>query len=42
METWRLAALIGNSFADGWSEPFWQKAGFCAGRIRDVNQARPF
>ena len=27
IERWRLADSIGNSFADGWSEPFLQKSG---------------
>ena len=42
MARWRLARSSGNSFADGWSEPFLQKAGLSGGRTREVNQTRPF
>src|SRR3954454_5679183 len=37
----RGAVSVGNSFADGWSEPFLQNAGFCGGRMRAVSQTRP-
>src|SRR5436190_11040924 len=39
---WRPEFAIGNTFADGWSEPALQKAGFAAGRILAANQTRAF
>src|SRR5215475_4600892 len=41
MERWRLDCSIGNSLAEGWSEPFLQKSGFAGGPTREVNQTRP-
>ena len=32
---------IGNSFADGWSEPLRQNAGVSGWRMRDVIHTRP-
>src|SRR5712691_882345 len=42
MERWRLAASIGNTFAEGWSDPFLQKSGLAGGRTRALNQTRAF
>ncbi len=42
MMTWRFDALIGNIFADGWSDPFLQTSGLAAGRILAANQTRAF
>ena len=42
MDRWRLAFSSGNTFADGWSDPFLQKSGLAGGRTRVVNQTRPF
>src|SRR4029453_2165248 len=42
VERWRLACSSGNTFADGWSDPFLQKSGLAGGRTRTVNQTRPF
>ena len=39
--TWRPASSIGNSFADGWSEPLRQNAGVGGWRMREVSQTRP-
>src|SRR5207244_6752217 len=39
---WRPALSTGKSCADGWLDPFLQKAGLAAGRMRDVSQTRPF
>src|SRR5262249_4455960 len=39
--TWRPEVLIGVTLADGWSEPSWQKAGVCAGRMGVVIHTRP-
>src|ERR1700693_2547607 len=32
MERWRPEDSSGNTFADGWSDPFLQKSGFAGGR----------
>src|SRR4051812_41271134 len=32
----------GNAFADGCSDPCLQKSGFALGRMRELNQTRPF
>src|SRR6266850_6786824 len=37
---WRPELLIGNTFADGWSEPARQNAGVAFGRILAANQMR--
>src|SRR5213083_2796385 len=42
MMTWRLELLIGNAFAEGWSDPFLQTSGLAAGRILAANQTRAF
>src|SRR5579862_3858540 len=41
MESWRGDSFSGTTFADGWSEPFLQKSGLGAGRMRALNQTRP-
>src|SRR5207247_2580303 len=40
--TWRFALLIGNAFAEGWSDPFLQTSGLAGGRILAANQTRAF
>src|SRR6185503_6139562 len=40
-DAWRGEFSSGNTFADGWSEPFLQKSGFAAGRWRAANHTRP-
>ena len=42
MESWRLERSTGKTFAEGWSDPFPQKAGFAGPRTREVNQTLPF
>jgi hypothetical protein len=42
MASCRPEVSTGNCLADGWSEPFLQKSGLAGGRIRAVNQTRPF
>src|SRR5713226_4536409 len=42
IDRWRLASSSGNTFADGWSDPFLQKSGLAGGRTRAVIQTRPF
>src|SRR6266436_5945998 len=42
MTTWRFDALIGNAFADGWSDPALQASGLAAGRTLAANQTRAF
>src|SRR5215470_14723822 len=42
MTTWRFAALIGNIFAEGWSDPALQTSGLAAGRILAAYQTRAF
>src|SRR5712691_2887385 len=41
MDRWRLASSSGNTFADGWSDPFLQKSGLAGGRTLAVIQIRP-
>src|SRR5215471_6453194 len=41
MARWRLDCSSGNSCADGWADPFLQKAGLAGGRTLEVNQTRP-
>src|SRR5207247_3153942 len=36
IDSCRLEASIGVSFAAGWSDPFLQKSGFAGGRTREV------
>src|SRR5580700_8479634 len=38
---WRVDFSTGNALAEGWSEPFLQKAGLSSPRIRAVNHTRP-
>src|SRR5271168_4507147 len=42
MANWRVEVASGNSLADSRSEPFLQKSGSAAGRMRAVNQTLPF
>src|SRR6516225_2318392 len=42
MTTWRFDALIGNAFAEGWSDPALQTSGLAAGRILAAYQTRAF
>src|SRR5271170_7723076 len=42
MTTWRFDALIGNTFAEGWSDPALQTSGLGAGRTLAAYQTRPF
>src|SRR6266851_3977819 len=42
IDRWRLASSSGNTFADGWSDPFLQKSGLAGGRTRAVIQILPF
>jgi hypothetical protein len=42
IDTPRVEVLIGNTLAEGWSEPARQNAGLAFGRRRTVNQGRPF
>ena len=37
----RFVRSSGNSLAEGWSEPFWQKAGFLGPRTVAANHTRP-
>ena len=39
---WRADCSSGNTFADGWSEPFLQKAGLSSPRTFAASQTRPF
>src|SRR5882724_11549997 len=41
VERWRFASSSGNTFADGWSDPFLQKSGLAGGRTRAVIQILP-
>src|SRR5262249_43513057 len=38
----RCVCSSGKSLAEGWSEPFWQNAGFLGPRTAAASQIRPF
>src|SRR6516162_2712254 len=42
MTMWRFDAAIGNTFAEGWSDPALQKSGLAAGRTLAAYQTRAF
>src|SRR5215831_7145014 len=42
IDTWRPERSSGNTLADGWSEPFLQKAGLSMPRTAAANHTRPF
>ena len=42
IDTWRPEWSSGNTLAEGWSEPFLQKAGFSVPRTAAANHTRPF
>src|SRR5918994_4486291 len=42
IDTWRPERSSGNTLAEGWSEPFLQKAGLSIPRTAAANQTRPF
>src|SRR6267142_2746590 len=39
--SWRLLSGTGNALADGWSDPFWQNAGFLGPRTDAAIHIRP-
>src|SRR5216683_4078174 len=40
--SWRWLSATGNALAEGWYEPFWQKAGFLTSRTDAASHIRPF
>jgi hypothetical protein len=42
IDTWRPERSSGNALAEGWSDPFLQKAGLSTPRTAAANHTRPF